>query len=187
MSYPNNFRSCVSQDTMLRFTTRTRNSRLFLSTPQDEIVTQKHCVTRGGATRVRATSPISVRVGSKTSRWRGREIKAIMKSILNIPKDTFKGLKVMHRGRLHISTDKLTAWVRSGWVIVKYCKAPTMEWYSVGSVKASPSLDNCFKTTMRVVVGLQSSNWAQARILWAYFTWLKKRPLAKEETSRPRK
>lgn len=82
---------------------------------------------------------------------------------------------------------ELASRVRLAHVIVKYNKTPIIDRYKVGSVKGSPTLESYWEKTIGVDIDLQSSSWARVRILWAYFAWPRKRPLAEKETLRPRK
>jgi hypothetical protein len=60
MREPNNFSSNESQSTILRFTTGARDSRLFLGTPRNQIVTKINRVTRGRAASIGTPSPVSI-------------------------------------------------------------------------------------------------------------------------------
>ena len=62
----NNFRGHVSQCLILIFTTRTRNSELFLNTQLYKVFTKKDYITKSGAAGVKATNPISFRVDKNT-------------------------------------------------------------------------------------------------------------------------
>jgi hypothetical protein len=76
---------------ILHLSARTRDNVLTLRGPGDEVVTQKHCITRSGSVSVRTTSPVSISVDNEV-RLRGAVNKqAVVEDALEVRKDELHG------------------------------------------------------------------------------------------------
>ena len=99
---PNRFSADLSKRAILGLSTGARYSRLFLCTPGYEIRTQKNTITRGGATGIRAASPVGIREGIQVQ-WAGRGAKSNTKTnrAFEIAKNTLHSSKVRRSRGTH--------------------------------------------------------------------------------------
>ena len=64
MGEPKEFSCSSGKGTMLRFTTRTRDSGLLFSTLRNQIIAKINRVAKGGTWSIGTTGPISIRVSN---------------------------------------------------------------------------------------------------------------------------
>jgi hypothetical protein len=60
LAHPCSFCNSFSDNTILSFSTRARDSVLTLGVPGNEVVTKERNIARGGLTRIQATSPSTI-------------------------------------------------------------------------------------------------------------------------------
>ena len=71
---PEEFRSSIGMSTVLSFSTRESNNKLFLVTPKDKRGTQQEAITSGRATVSEIPSLVYISIGTQLKRRLGREV-----------------------------------------------------------------------------------------------------------------
>lgn len=95
MREPGGFSTNMSKRAILSFSTGTGDSGLLLGGPRDKVGTQEDTETSGGATGIRATSPVCIGVsGERKGRGGGTKEKAMIRRTLEITQDSFGGNEV---------------------------------------------------------------------------------------------
>jgi hypothetical protein len=94
--------NCMSHNTILSLGTGARNCSLALGRPGYQAVTIVDAIPRGGATRVRIASPISIRIGCQSSRGCGLEVKTKIQSTLKVAKDPLNESKIRLARSMHV-------------------------------------------------------------------------------------
>src|ERR1044072_621690 len=104
---PYYLRGSISQSSVLRFITRASNSRLFLGTPGQYIVTKKNSIAISRAASICASSPISITIAKNSGGQRAAERKTEMLSTTNITENTFDSLKMINSRSLKKLTNRV--------------------------------------------------------------------------------
>ena len=73
LAQPRSLCDSTSDDAILGFCTGVRDILLPLIRPRDQVVTEEHSKARGRLSRIRTTSPVSIRVDNQLSRRRRPE------------------------------------------------------------------------------------------------------------------
>jgi hypothetical protein len=107
LAQPTRLRNSIGDSAILGLSTGSRDSRLTLRRPGDQIVTQEHTVARRGATSVGTTSPISIRIDCEVIRRGPLKMKTKVQGSLNIAQDALHGGEMRLLRIMHMKTDLL--------------------------------------------------------------------------------
>jgi hypothetical protein len=90
LAQPASFGDSIHDSSIFCLCTRLGHCRLTLGRPRDEIVPEKHRITRGGFTCIRATCPICIGVDSEVN-WRGPvKVQSEVQGTLKVPENALQ-------------------------------------------------------------------------------------------------
>jgi hypothetical protein len=90
LAQPASFRDSIHDSSIFCLCTGLGHCRLRLGRPRDEIVPEKHRITRGGFTCIRATCPICIGVDSEVS-WRGPvKVQSEVQGTMKVPENALQ-------------------------------------------------------------------------------------------------
>jgi hypothetical protein len=102
LAQPAGFSNTIHHSSIFRLSTGPRHSRLTLGRPGDEIVPEKHAITRGRLACVRTSHPISICVDNKISQCGLVEVETEIQSTVKIAKNPLHSTKMRLPRVMHI-------------------------------------------------------------------------------------
>jgi len=107
LTQPTRLHNSICDSAILGLCTGSRDCRLTLGRPGNQIITQKYTVARSGTASIGTTGPISISVHSEISSRGAKKVKPKVQGTLNVAQNALHGGEVWLSRIMHIKTDLL--------------------------------------------------------------------------------
>jgi hypothetical protein len=107
LAQPGSLGNSIGHCAILSLGAGSRDSRLTLGRPRDEVVAKKHSIARGGLARIWTTGPISISIDHRIQSGGWSQQETQIKSALEIAQDALQCHQVRFPGNMHVKTDLL--------------------------------------------------------------------------------